>query len=99
MNKKYRDFGQHWNNDESHSKWTEIVDQKGTEFDYSTVDSLAIFKGTHPAVMKEKIEKENWNFEHNINEKKFKNTKHRFLYFLDKKFGFKPFAYRNYKII
>lgn len=99
MQKKNRDFGQFWNDDVVHQAWVDGVDKKGLHFDYSAIDSLSLFKGTHPAVMKHRVENENWQFSHDIKHKNFKNIKHRFLYFLDKTFGIRPFEYRNYKII
>ena len=99
MQQKHRDFGQFWNEEDKHKVWTNIVDQKEPAFDYSAIDSIALFDGTHPAVMKNRVEKENWHFEHSVKDKQFKNIKHKFLYFLDKKFGFKPFSYKNYRII
>ena len=68
-------------------------------FDYSNVDSVRLFRGTHPAVMKGLLEKENWDFHKDVKEKNFKNLKHRVLYFLSEKFGWRPFAYKNYKTI
>ena len=99
MQKKNRDFGAHWNEETAHQAWVEAVDKKGVNFDYAEIDSLALFEGTHPAVMKQRVENENWEFVHDIKRKNFKNFKHRFLYFLDQKFGIRPFEYRNYKII
>lgn len=69
------------------------------EFDYSNVDTVTLFEGTHPAVVKEMISKENWSFERDIKKKNFKNLKHRVLYFLSQNFGWRPFEYRNYKKI
>ncbi|HMO60602.1 MAG TPA: glycosyltransferase family 2 protein [Ferruginibacter sp.] len=70
--------------------------QNTAQFDYSGVDTLALFTGTHPAVMQERVAAENWNFERDIEQKKFKNLKHRLLYFLNRQFGWRPFEYRNY---
>jgi hypothetical protein len=39
------------------------------EFDYSGIDSLTRFTGTHPQVMKERIARINWKFEHDIAKK------------------------------
>lgn len=99
MSKKQLDFGKLWNNDQTHNKWVKQLEKKGSEFDYSAIDSIALFKEDHPSVMKSRVQNENWNFEHNEVEKKFKNMKHRLLYFLDKKVGIRPFTYKNYKII
>ena len=99
MQKKWRDFGQFWNKEELHREWTKKVDESGKEFDYSKIDSLTKFEGTHPSVMSERIKKEDWNFEYNLKNKNFKNFKHRMLYFIQQSFGWRPFEYRNYKKI
>ncbi|MFM2327242.1 MAG: hypothetical protein RIR31_1444, partial [Bacteroidota bacterium] len=43
------------------------------------------------------VAKEDWGFEADINKKNFKNIKHRLLYFIWQKFGWRPFEYSNYK--
>jgi len=45
------------------------------------------------------IEKEDWKFDVDIKNKNFKNIKHRLLYFIWQKFGWRPFEYSNYKRI
>jgi glycosyltransferase involved in cell wall biosynthesis len=69
-----------------------------TEFDYGEVDSLAPFKGTHPAVMMDRIKEKNWQFEHDISRKKF-SFKDSILYWIEKRTGKRLFDYRNYKKI
>lgn len=77
-----------------------VEEAKGdVAFDYSQIDSLTLFEGTHPAVMKDLVNKEDWNFERDIKKKNFKSLKHRILYFLSKNFGWRPFEYSNYKKI
>jgi hypothetical protein len=95
MQKKWRDFGQFWNKEETHQEWTKKVDESGKEFDYSKIDSLTKFGGSHPAVMLERIKNEDWNFEYNLKNKNFKNFKHRMLYFIQQSFGWRPFEYRK----
>ena len=99
MNQKLRDFGKLWHSDEAHEAWTREYDKKYPVFDYSRIDSVSLFEETHPAVMQELVEKEDWRFQPDIKNKNFKNIKHRFLYFLWKKTGWRPFEYRNYKKI
>lgn len=67
-------------------------------FDYSKIDSLQKFTGTHPAVMKEWIEKMNWKFDHDLsyNHPKMKD---RFKNFVEKITGKRPFDYRNYIVV
>lgn len=99
MQNKVRDFRQYWSDEQSHNliKQQKTVSRK--EFDYSEIDSLKLFEGTHPEVMKERFESENWNFEYDIKRKKFKNLRHRFLYKFQQLLGIRLFEYRNYKRI
>ncbi|WP_298739723.1 glycosyltransferase family 2 protein [uncultured Chitinophaga sp.] len=68
-------------------------------FDYTGIDSLAKFKGTHPAVMKEHIARKNWEFEHDISKKQFKNFTKKMLYWIERWTGKRLFDYRNYKLL
>lgn len=97
MQKKYADFGRLWNAGEAYEKWATDLEKKSSRFDYSNIDSVTVFTGTHPEVMKDLVRKEDWEVDVDINKKKFKNTKHRILYFLWRKFGWRPFEYSNYK--
>jgi hypothetical protein len=93
MNQKINDFHKLYHPSLSEEK------KVTAPFDYSKVDSVTLFEGTHPEVMTDIIQNENWNFEQNIKAKNFKNLKHRLLYFLWKNFGWRPFEYSNYKRI
>ena len=96
MAKKNEGFGKLWAGEEGKKNNNK---KETTAFDYSQIDSVTLFKETHPAVMKDLVAKEDWNFEIDIKKKNFKNTKHRILYFLWQKFGWRPFEYSNYKRI
>lgn len=80
-------------NDEKMKKRVNI-----SEFDYGEVDSLKVFKGTHPQVMQSRIDEKNWKFEHDISRKKF-DFKDSILYWIEKRTGKRLFDYRNYKKI
>lgn len=70
-----------------------------SEFDFSkNYDALARFEGTHPKVMRERINRLNWNLEIDLNKINLK-FKYRILYLIEKKFGIRLFEYRNYRII
>ena len=99
MFQKYKDFGQHWVSKNEHDKWAGELEKKNKQFDYSNIDSVSLFEGTHPSVMRDLVNKEDWKFDLDIKKKNFKNTKHRLLYFLSQKFGWRPFEYSNYKRI
>jgi hypothetical protein len=99
MQKKYADFGKLWHTGESYEKWSDELVKKSAQFDYSKIDSVTMFEGSHPVVMKDLVGKEDWKFEVDFKKKNFKNTKHRLLYFLWIKLGLRPFEYSNYKRI
>ncbi len=67
-------------------------------FDYSAIDSLTRFTGTHPAVMQDRIKRKNWVFEFDTRRKNF-SLKGRLLYWIERKTGKRLFEYRNYTII
>jgi glycosyltransferase involved in cell wall biosynthesis len=67
-------------------------------FDYSEIDSLTNFKGTHPAVMQARIARVNWQFNFNIKEKKT-SLKTRFRNWVEKLTGWRIGEYRNYRLI
>lgn len=99
MHSKVKDFGRFWNEDEAHDSWAREFEKKTDQFDYSVIDSVSLFEGTHPEVMKELVGRETWNFNIDVKKKNFKNIKHKFLYFLWKRTGWRPFEYRNYRRI
>lgn len=68
------------------------------EFDFSIVDSLARYTGTHPAVMQERINSRNWHFEHDISIKNM-GFKKKFLHAIEKLTGWRVGENRNYKVI
>jgi hypothetical protein len=99
MHRKVRDFGKWWNDDEVHNNWVNDFEKGGTQFDYSKIDSVSRFEGSHPAVMAGRLAEEQWNVPANIRRKNFKNIKHRLYYYLWKKLGWRPFSYKNYRVI
>jgi hypothetical protein len=68
------------------------------DFDYSQIDALEMFKGTHPLVMQERIKNINWKFEHNMAYNKLK-PKEKFKNLIEKITGHRPFDFKNYKIV
>ncbi len=97
MQRKAADFGKLWAGEAG--KVESVKEETAAVFDYSKIDSVTLFTGTHPAVMQQLISSENWQFEKEAKHKNFKNIKHRILYFLWQQFGLRPFEYRNYKRI
>lgn len=70
-----------------------------TSFDYDAADQPVVrFEGTHPAVMKEKIEKQNWPF-HPDTSVKYSSFKDRIKRTMGKYTGWYIGEYKNYKEI
>lgn len=67
-------------------------------FDYSQIDSLRHFEGTHPAVMQKRISGKNWTFEFDPSRRKL-GFKSRLKIAFEKLFGFRIGEYKNYKKI
>jgi hypothetical protein len=67
-------------------------------FDYSGIEAVSIFDGTHPEVMKDLVNRLNWHVQ--LDESKIKfNLKDYLLFLVEKNFGYRLFEYKNYKII
>lgn len=92
---KQQSFHKMWHDDE----WMKKNVAATNEFDYSKIDSLSSFKGTHPKVMQERIAKKNWSFSFDPTKGVHPSLKHRFLNWLEKKTGLNFFGYKNYRII
>jgi glycosyltransferase involved in cell wall biosynthesis len=69
------------------------------QFDFlKDADSLALFKGTHPAVMQQRIAEKNWQANFDTRKKHFSFTD-LLLYKFEKLTGKRLFDYQNYKVI
>lgn len=67
-------------------------------FDYSRVESIRRFKGTHPGVMKERLAGQNWEVRLDEHKKRF-NPADRLLYWIERRTGKRLFEYQNYREI
>ena len=92
---KLRGFEKLYHGDE---EFNQVSKEATNKFDYSAIDSLTRFKGTHPAVMQSRIQQKNWTFEHDISKKKF-SVKGRILHWIEKMTGKRLFDYKNYNKI
>ncbi len=93
MQLKQENFHTYWHTDE----WVEKNVIKANEFDYSTINSLQKFTGTHPQVMQDRISKINWHFDYDLSYNKF-SLKEQFKKFLYKFFRI-DLNYKNYKLL
>ncbi|MBH8557089.1 glycosyltransferase family protein [Hymenobacter negativus] len=94
MQRKQETFNKLWHSDE----WVAQHVAPAEEFDYSQVDSLQRFTGTHPQVMLGRIQQQNWRYEHDMsrNQHRFKD---KFKRWLEQLTGYRLGEYRNYKLI
>ena len=91
---KQQYFHKLWHDD----RWMEenIPDQP--QFDYSGIDSVAMFTGTHPAPMKERVLAQSWKVEIDPAKKKL-SLRYKFLMFIERFTGWRPGEYKNYSRI
>ncbi len=94
MKKKEWDMNRHWHDD----SWIKENVAETAHFDYSKIDSLAKFTGTHPAVMQKRVNEINWHLDLDPTRKNLK-LKKRLLHWLEQKTGIRLFEYRNYTVI
>ncbi len=94
MMKKIAEVRKFWHPDDELATIKDASD----DFDYSNIDSLTTFEGTHPAVYANRVSSTHWDIAIDINKKKFK-LKDWVLYKFEKLTGKRLFDYQNYKII
>ncbi len=87
-------FNKLWHSDE----WVDKKVPRVDAFDYSQIDSLARYQGTHPEVMKNRIKALNWNFSFDPSKKKLP-LKSRLLHGIESLTGWRPGEYRNYRLL
>lgn len=90
---KQKNFHKLWHSDETVKNMVQA-----DEYDYNSIDSLALFQGKHPKVMDNRISKMDWDFQFDISKVKM-NFKYRILNFLEKITGHRFFEYKNYRKI
>ncbi|MEY4867044.1 MAG: hypothetical protein RLY64_1298 [Bacteroidota bacterium] len=93
MQRKQQAFHRLWHDD----AWlAEHVGNKD-EFDYSGIDALQKFKGTHPEVMRKRIETQNWKFDFDLSIDR-RSIKEKAKAFAKKVLGWE-IGYKNYRIL
>ncbi len=93
MQEKQKTFQKLWHNDDEVNRRVAKVE----EFDYSGIDALELFRGTHPTVMLDRINSKNWEFDFDPSFNNMK-LKHKFKLFIEKLTGYRPFEYKNYNL-
>ncbi|GAC1394933.1 MAG: hypothetical protein NVSMB63_14160 [Sediminibacterium sp.] len=94
MMKKQKNFNRLWHE----GKRLEEVMALPDFWDFNDFDSLQPFTDAHPAVMHERIARQNWKVTLDISRKKF-SFKDKLLYYFEKLTGTRLFDFRNYRIL
>ena len=94
MQAKATSFNRYWHDD----AWMVENVLKREEFDFSIVGSLQPFGGTHPAVMQERIARQNWTFDYDLSRNQY-SLKERFKRWIERRTGWLPGEYRNYRLL
>jgi hypothetical protein len=93
MQRKQQAFHRLWHDD----AWLEEHVGNKAEFDYSGIDALQKFKGTHPEVMRKRIETQNWKFDFDLSIDR-RSIKEKAKAFAKKVLGWE-IGYKNYRIL
>lgn len=91
MTKKLKTFHSMWHDD----AWIEAQHTLNQDWDYSNIDKAEKFSGTHPEVMKNRIQRMNWSFQYDSAKAKMK-LKYRFIYWVEALTGWYIGEYKNY---
>jgi len=91
---KQLNFNRYWHDD----MWMEEKIPKVAHFDYSKIDSLRKFQGSHPEVMQNRVQQMNWHFSFDPSEKKY-SWKKKILHYIEKRSGWRIGEFKNFRII
>ncbi len=94
MQRKQETFGKLWHSDE----WMAQHVAPAAEFDYSQIDSLQPFAGTHPAVMAGRIQARNWHYAHDMSRNRYR-FKDQAKNLLERLTGYRLGEYKNYRLV
>lgn len=91
---KQKHFNLLWHSEEEVKKMV----QEANEYDYSNIDSLSLFGGSHPTVMESRIKNANWDFYFDSSRKKIK-LKERIISIFERFLNRPLFRYKNYDLL
>lgn len=91
---KNLEAGKLWHNDKYLNEKFDI----NKDFDYTNIDSVKKFEGTHPKIMQDRIIAKNWKFDRDPKIKKY-NLKNRILHIIEEKTAWRVGENKNYKLI
>lgn len=91
---KQKEFNKLWHSDD---KVKQMVGEEEA-FDYSGIESLRPFEGSHPDVMKERLKRLNWKLNIDPKQKKL-SLKDGLLQWIENVTGWRIGEYRNYRVL
>ncbi len=91
---KQKSFNKLWHDDD----WMKQRIPDVEEFDYTQIDSLQRFEGTHPKVMKARIEQMNWQFTFDPTKRKL-SLKEQLSRSIERSTGIRIGEYKNYQLL
>lgn len=97
MKIKIDNVSRFWNDDNELRK-REDKKREELSFNYDEFDSISEFGETHPSIMRERIDSQNWIISLDLSKKKFR-LKDALLYWFEKKTGVRLFEFKNYKLL
>lgn len=94
MQRKQENFHKLWHSDD----WLEKNIVKTDKFDYSGIDALKLFEGTHPACLQKRIREKNWKFDYDLSYNNL-SFKEKIKKIAENITGIRIGEYKNYKIV
>jgi Glycosyl transferase family 2 len=94
MQRKFHNWSKFYKDD----SWVNQHVAQNQEYDYGNINSLELFTETHPEVMRARIARKNWKFDHDISIKRY-SLKERIKRLISGMVGYRIGEYKNYKII
>jgi len=91
---KRRHFERYWHND----GWIQENLPDADEFDYSEIDTVVRFEGTHPRVMQPRVTRMNWKFTFDPTQRKL-TWKERLSRTFERLMGYRIGEYKNYHLL
>jgi len=95
MQQKQLEFQKLWHDD----NWIKENVPQVDEFDFSNVDSVVLFKGTHPKVMEQRLKRLTWKFSFDPTKAKKESLRRRILNKIYKSTGVHIGEFKNYNLI
>ena len=93
MQLKQLNFNRLWHSEE---EMKSLLTVEADEFDYSVIDDLAHFEGTHPSVFQPRIDAMNWQFSFDPTRERRLRLKEKLSRWFENRTGRRVFEYRNF---